>query len=163
MEFFDKVRKKASETFKITKEKATTISEELKIKGKISEAKDKIEDLYKEIGEKVFEELKDGKDVIKEEISEKIEKISDLKNDIEKYQVEILSLKKIKKCSECGEELEINAEFCSKCGKKQDKIEQNPEVKENENIENNPEVKEADVIEVKDTQNSDNNEQNDNN
>lgn len=124
MDFFSKLGKKATETYQITKEKATTISEELKLKGRISDAKDDIEDLYKEIGKKVFEELKSGKDVVKDEIIDKIEKISELQDKIDKLECQILALKKIKKCSDCGMELELDAEFCSKCGKKQEKTEQ---------------------------------------
>ncbi len=146
MDFFSKLGKKASQTYQITKEKATTLTEELKIKGKISEAKDKIEDLYKEIGKKVFEEVKNGRDVIREEISEKTDQIMKLQEQIEKSEIEILALKKIKKCENCGTELELKAEFCSKCGKQQTKI-------ETENIhisEENHEAQEAEVIEVKD-------------
>lgn len=45
MDFFNKLGKKASETYQATKEKATTISEELKLRGKISDLKSKIEDI----------------------------------------------------------------------------------------------------------------------
>ena len=149
MDFFSKLGKKATETYQITKEKATIISEELKLKGKISGAKEDIEDLYKEIGKKVFEEVKSGKDVIKEEIIDKIEKISELEDKIKKLECQILALKKIKKCNECGMELELDAEFCSKCGKKQEKTEQ---VEIHEEV--SQDAKEADVIEVSDIENS---------
>ena len=151
MDFFSKLGKKATETYQITKEKATTISEELKLKGKISDAKDCIEDLYKEIGKKVFEEMKSGKDVIKDEIVDKIEEISELHDKIEKIENQILTLKKIKKCSNCGVELEIDAEFCSKCGQQQEKNE-SLEVHE----EASKDAKEAEVIEVKNIENSEN-------
>lgn len=155
MDFFSKLGKKATETYQITKEKATTISEELKLKGKISDAKDNIEDLYKEIGEKVFEEMKSGKDVIKDEIIDKIEKISELKEKIEKLENQILALKKIKKCDNCGTELELDAEFCSKCGKQQEK---NEPVEVHE--EASQDAKEAEVIEVKDVENAENRQEN---
>ena len=150
MDFFSKLGKKATETYQITKEKAAKVSEELKLKGKISDNKDKIEDLYKEIGEKVYKEIKNDRDVSREEIQSKVDEISSLKADIEKLETEILALKKIKKCDGCGIELEIDAEFCSKCGKKQEKPE-NIEIKE-ENEQINAE--EAEVIEVNDTQNN---------
>lgn len=153
MDFFSKLGKKASETYQITKEKAATLTEELKLKGQINDAKDKIEDLYKEIGQKVFEEIKAGNDVVREEISEKIEEISKLQEKIEKTQVEILALKKLKKCASCGAELELDSEFCSKCGLKQEKPE-----KQEENVEiqeeSNPNAQEAEVVEVKDVEES---------
>lgn len=147
MEFFTKLGKKASETYQITKEKATTLSEELKLKGKISDAKEKIDDLYKEIGNIVYEEIKANQDVSRDIITQKCDKISELKAQIEKYEKEILTLKKIKKCENCGADLEIDAEFCSKCGKEQPKIEK-VEVKE----ESDEQVNQAEVAEVKDVE-----------
>jgi len=46
MDFLNKLGKKASETYQATKEKATTLSEELKLKGKISDLKEKIQKVY---------------------------------------------------------------------------------------------------------------------
>ena len=51
MSFFDKLTQKASETYQYTKEKTSKISEELKLRNKINEAKGKIEDLYEELEE----------------------------------------------------------------------------------------------------------------
>lgn len=123
MDFFNKLGKKASETYQATKEKASNLSDELKLRGKISEQKEKIEKLYKEIGEMVYNELKDGKDVSREVIDPKCDEISKAKEQISKLETDILAVKKIKKCANCGAELEITAEFCSKCGKEQPKIE----------------------------------------
>lgn len=123
MDFFNKLSKKTSEAFETAKEKTTKISGELKLKSKISDCKDKIEEQYKEIGKIVYEKMKIGEDASKEEVTPKCEEIERLKNEIEKAQVEILALKDIKKCSDCGAELELDAEFCSKCGSKQPKIE----------------------------------------
>lgn len=153
MDFFSKLGKKASKTYQATKEKATSISEELKFKSKISDLKDKIEDLYTEIGKIVYEEMKDGKDVSKEAVVEKCEEISKAKDDIEKLKIEILAVKKIKKCAECGEELDIRAEFCSKCGTKQPKIEK-VEIKEEP-----VETKEAEVTEITNVEENNNSEE----
>ena len=65
-----------------------------------------------------------------------------------------------KKCANCGEELDINVEFCSKCGKEQPKIEK-VEIKE----EPQESVKEAEVVEVNNVEensNSNNEEENNN-
>ena len=146
MDFFNKLGKKASETYQFTKEKASNLSEELKIRGKISDTKEKINKIYTEIGEVVYSEIKAGTDVSKDEITEKCEEISRLYQDIEKFECELLVLKKIKKCSKCGEELDLNSEFCSKCGEKQPTVEK-VEVKEEPE-----EVKNAEVVEVKDVE-----------
>lgn len=150
MDFFSKLGKKASETYQITKEKATTLTEELKIKGQINDCKDKIEDLYKEIGKKVYEEMKINNDVAQELILEKVEEIKKLEDKIEKAQSEILSLKKLKKCINCGAEIDEKDGFCSNCGKRQIiKQEENIEIHE----ENTVEAKEAEVIEVNNVEN----------
>lgn len=47
MEFFNKLGKKASQTYQATKEKATNLSDELKLKGKISEKKKKWKNFIK--------------------------------------------------------------------------------------------------------------------
>lgn len=157
MDFFNKLGKKANEAYKVTKEKATEaykvtkekasdISEEIKLKSKINSLEEKNYEIYAEIGEIVYNEVKDGKDVSKEEVTSKCEEISRNKDEIEKLKTDLLAVKKIKKCANCGEELDIDVDFCSKCGKEQPKIEK-VEIKEE------PETaKEAEVVEVKDAE-----------
>ena len=55
MEFFDKLTKKASETYKGAAEKTSKLAKEAKLKLKINENKSKINDLYQEIGKKVYQ------------------------------------------------------------------------------------------------------------
>lgn len=154
MEFFNKLGKKASQTYQATKEKATNLSDELKLKGKISEKKEKMEKLYKEIGEIVFNEVKDGKDASRDVILPKCDEISKIKDEISKLEAEILAVKKMKKCTNCGTEMDINAEFCSKCGKEQPKVEK-IEIKEEPTQAEN-----AEVVEVTDVNNENNGENN---
>ena len=85
---------KATETYKATKEKVSDISDELKAKGKISTLEDEVFELYAEIGEMVYNELKDGKDVSRDLVLEKCEKISGKKDEISKLEAEIAELKK---------------------------------------------------------------------
>ena len=150
MDFFNKLGKKASKTYQATKEKAVNITEELKLKGKICDLKDKIEDLYKDIRKIVYIEVKDGKDVSKEEVTAKCDEISKAKDDIAKIETEILALKNTKKCVECAEELDLGDRFCCKCGKEQPKQETVEVKEEPEN------VKEAEVIEVNNVENAEN-------
>ena len=146
MDFFSKLGKKASKTYQVTKEKAVNLSEELKIKGKINDLKDKIEDVYKDIGKIVYNEVKDGKDVSKEEITVKCEAISKYKDEIEKLQSDILALKNVVKCRNCGVELDLGDLFCYKCGTKQPEVEK-VEIKE----ETEDAVKNAEAVEIAET------------
>lgn len=157
MDFFDKLSKKASETYKMTKEKTTQISGELKLKNKINEAKEEIEKIYSEIGNLVYTAHKNGEAVSEDEVTAKCEEIARKEEEIEKAKVEILSLKKIKKCVNCGAELNENDEFCSKCGQEQPKIEK-VEVEVKEDASN--EAKEDEVTEVKNVEETENTEEN---
>ena len=152
MDFFNKLGKKASETYQATKEKASNLSDELKLRAKISDQKDIIEKLYKEIGKTVYEDVKDGKDVSRDAVVSKCDDISKAKDEIAKLETEILAVKKIKKCAECGTELDINAEYCSKCGKEQ------PKVEKVEIVEEPKEAKDAEVSEVSNVNEENNNE-----
>ncbi len=142
MEFLNKLGKKASETYQVTKEKAVNLSEELKLRGKISEYKEEIVKNYKDIGEIVYNEIKNNNDVSKEAVTSKCEEIDKANDEISKLEVQLLALKKVKKCINCGAELDIDAEFCSKCGNKQPVVEK-VEVKEEPS-----DTKEAEVVEV---------------
>lgn len=160
MDFFSKLGKKASQTYQVTKEKAANLSEELKLKGKINDLKDKIESIYTEIGKIVFNEVKDGKDVSKEEITAKCETILKYKDEIEKLQADILTLKNVAKCTNCGVELDLGDPFCYKCGAKQPELEKVEIKKETEDVVKNAEVVEA-TEQTVETSNEENN--NDNN
>lgn len=149
MDFLNKLGKKASETYQVTKEKASNLSEELKIRGKISELKDKVSKKYSEIGEIVYNEIKDGKDVSKEVVVENCEEISRAKDEISKLETQLLSIKKVKKCIDCNAEIDIDAEYCPKCGKAQPKIEK-VEIKEEPTN-----AKEAEVTEINNVENND--------
>ena len=113
MEFFDKLSKKASETYQVAKEKTTTLSEEIKLKTKINNLEDTNYQIFAEIGEIVYKELKEGKDVDKEPILVKVDTISANQSEMEKLKSKLMELKQLKKCVNCGAELEKSAGFCS--------------------------------------------------
>ena len=148
MDFFNKLGKKASETYQVTKEKTVKFSEEMKLKGKISEAKNKITNFYEEIGQHVYNQYKTNTEEGKEEIMAKCEGISQQFDVIAKAEADILALKEIKKCEKCGAEINQKDDFCPKCGKEQPKTE--PEDVKVEVQPQTEQVKEADVTEIKD-------------
>lgn len=150
MEFFNKLGKKASQTYQATKEKTVKFSEEMKLKGKINEAKNKIEDLNEEIGKIVYSQYKTNTEEGKEEITAKCEEISKQFDEIEKLESAILALKEVKKCTECGAEISSKDDFCSKCGKEQPKTEKaEVEIKQETEVET---VQDAEVTEIKDVE-----------
>lgn len=147
MDFFNKLGKKTTEAYQTAKEKTTKLSGEIKLKSRISDCKEKINNQYQEIGKMVYEKMKAGEDASKEDITPKCEEIERLKEEIEKAEVEILALKDIKKCVNCDAELSLTAEFCSKCGTKQPKVEEPKVVVEEAPV---AEVEVAETAEVTD-------------
>ena len=125
MEFFDKLTKKATETSKGAAEKTSKIAKEAKLKMKINENKSKINDLYEEIGKKVYQKHTTTEDIcIKKDLEEECAKIDILSAEIEKYHKEILELSDLKLCIKCKESMDKNAKFCPKCGEEQPEIEE---------------------------------------
>lgn len=141
MEFFDKLTKKASETYKGAAEKTGKIAKEAKLKIKINENKSKIDDIYQEIGKKVYQKHIAKEELcIKRDLEEECAKIDILSSEIDTYHKEILNLSDIKVCVECKEPIDKEAKFCPKCGKEQpveeEKVEETEEAMEVEVIEN---------------------------
>ena len=147
MDFFDKLGKKASETYQATKEKTVKVTAELKLKGQISDAESKIEELYLELGKKVYTEKTDGNVISEEDVQEVCDKISEQKKNIKEAEEEIKKLRNIKTCFNCSAEIEYNAAFCPKCGKEQPK-----ETKVEVTTQVEAETESAEVVEVNDTE-----------
>jgi len=117
MDFFDKLGKKASETYKYTTEKTSKLAKEAKLKMAMNENKAKIEDIYCEIGKKVYrhhvnEETVDL-DKVLEEYCIQIDQICD---EVDDQRREILSLKDKKQCANCYDEIASECNYCPNCG-----------------------------------------------
>ena len=137
MDFFDKLGKKASETYKITAEKTGRLAKEAKFKMLINESKSKISDVYEEIGKKVYQKhIREEEINISEDLKEECEKIDVLSMEIESARMEILNLKDKKQCRECYKEIDIEDNFCPNCGTKQEHLDEDI-AKEPEIIEDN--------------------------
>lgn len=120
MEFFDKLGKKASEAYKVTADKTGKIAKETKIKFKIGELKTQINDIYEEIGKKVYEKHVREEDIcIKKDLEEQCTKIDVLSDEIDSLLKQCLALKDKRQCQKCYKEIEKEDKFCSNCGEKQ--------------------------------------------
>ena len=144
MGFFSDLGKKTSET-------AGKISKETKLKLKINENKGKINDIYEEIGKKVYEKHIREKDLcIKDDLENECAQIDSLSKEIEDARLEILKLNNKRLCCKCSAEIEASAQFCPKCGEKQ--VTEEPTIQEEaleklENSEVAPEkIQEAEAV-----------------
>ena len=120
MEFFDKLGKKASEAYKVTADKTGKIAKETKLKLKMNELKCEINDIYEEIGRKVYEKhIREENISIKKDLESECTKIDVLSDEIEELLQQCLELKDKKQCPNCYKEIDKNDNFCSNCGEKQ--------------------------------------------
>ena len=145
MDFFDKLGKKASEAYKVTADKTGKIAKETKLKFKMGELKSKIEDIYEEIGKKVYEKHVKKEEISINELLEECKQIDEMSNEIEKIRQEYLELKDKKQCPKCFKEIDKNMKFCPECGAKQEEEEakevevlEKPEVKEETSVSKEP-------------------------
>lgn len=123
MEFFDKLGKKASEAYKVTADKTGKLAKEAKLRMKIADLKSQINEIYKEIGEIVYQKhTRDGEYDIEKEIEEKCTKIDVLSDEIESNLKQCLELKDKRQCPNCFAEIEKDVKFCPKCGTKQEEV-----------------------------------------
>lgn len=120
MEFFDKLGKKASEAAKMTADKTGKLAKETKLKFKMGELKTQINNIYEEIGKKVYEKHVREEDIcIKKDLEEQCTKIDVLSDEIDSLLKECLELKDKKQCQKCYKEIEKDVKFCPNCGEKQ--------------------------------------------
>lgn len=121
MEFFDKLGKKASQAAKVTADKTGKIAKETKLKFKIGELKTQINDIYEEIGKKVYEKhVREEELCIKTDLEEQCTKIDVLSDEIEGLLKQCLELRDKRQCPNCYKEIEKDNNYCPNCGEKQE-------------------------------------------
>lgn len=143
MDFFGKLGKKASEAYKVTADKTGKLAKEASLRLKISDLKSQINDIYGEIGKKVYEKHVREEEVnIKADLEEECSKIDILSAEIESKLQECLELKNKRVCQNCYKEIDKDTKFCPECGAKQEVNEENSEieVKEVEVLDNNSNI-----------------------
>jgi hypothetical protein len=118
MDFFDKLSKKASDTYKVTAEKTTKIAKETKLKLEISNYKSNMEDLYKIVGKKIYQKYAAQEEMQLEDIQDELNKLDTISEKIDIANKEIMSLKDKIKCQNCNYEMSEEYEYCPKCGTK---------------------------------------------
>ena len=157
MGFLDNLTKKATETYKNTAEKTNKLTREMKLKSLMNDNKNKIEELYAEIGKKVYEKhIREENIDIKSELAQECAKIDAHAKEIEDIRMEMLALKDLRMCEKCAAEVPLNAKFCPKCGAVQEEkstTNAQPEIQEAQNIVdiNNNEIAQQNVEVINDS------------
>lgn len=121
MEFFNKISEKASTAYKVTAAKTGKLAKEAKLKLKMSNLKSQINDIYLDIGAKIYEKHLLKEDInIKNDLEEECTKIDILTNQIEEILNECLELNNKKQCLKCFTKIDKDCKFCPECGTKQE-------------------------------------------
>ena len=121
MEFFNKISEKASTPYKVTAAKTGKLAKEAKLKLKMSNLKSQINDIYLDIGAKIYEKHLLKEDInIKNDLEEECTKIDILTNQIEEILNECLELNNKKQCLKCFAKIDKDCKFCPECGTKQE-------------------------------------------
>lgn len=124
MDFFDKLGKKASEAYKVTADKTGKLAKEAKLKLRMNDLKSQINDIYENIGKKVYEKHTREENIdIKKDVEEECTQIDVLSAEIEDILQECRNLKDKRQCQKCYKEIDKDAKFCPECGEKQEDTE----------------------------------------
>jgi len=129
MSIFENFSKKITETAKAAAKKSGDIVEITKLNMSIGAEEDKIKRTYMEIGKTIYERFCKGEGV-PEGLEDFCEKIRGYENNISEMKEKINVLKNIKICPSCNAELELDTNYCPKCGMKQEKVKTEEQQKE---------------------------------
>ena len=87
-----------------------------KVKSKISNLNDEIDDFYRSIGIKVYQSAEEN--FVKSDFQAEIQSIGQRFDEIEQYLGRAARIRGVVVCAGCGKECQLEDEFCSKCGRK---------------------------------------------
>lgn len=120
MDFIDKLSDTIVTVSKDATQKAKSISEIAKLRLDIRTKEDDINKKYQQIGKLYFEEHKDDE----EPAYEQIISIKEAQEVLEELRGQLGQIKGVQQCPACGKEMDLDADFCSKCGAKLDIFEE---------------------------------------
>ena len=116
MKFIDKITKTANETYKYTTEKTSKLAKEVKLKSLISKDKEKVNEVYKKIGELVYQSHireNENNDILNE-VEDLCKEIDAYSKEIELNRMELLKLKDLKQCQNCNFEIGLDFNYMNK-------------------------------------------------
>jgi|LSQX01.3.fsa_nt_gb ribosomal protein S27AE len=126
MSVLDNITRKVTDTAKAAAKRSGSVVEVTKLNMSINTEEEKVRKLYTEMGRQLYEDYNEGK-MVGDKLLEKCEKIDEIIGNIDMMREKILELKNVKACPNCGMVLAIDMEYCYKCGRKQEDIDQESE------------------------------------
>ena len=117
MSLLDSFKKTVTKTVKDAAKASGELVDQTKLKLKIIDIKDEIESRYEKIGELYYDVVEHELDC-GEKLDEIVDEIRALKSELEEIEAEVKKNKKIIKCPVCGNENDVENDYCAKCGNK---------------------------------------------
>lgn len=101
---------------KKTVDKTNTVVSQTKLKLAVSKSRDKITDVYAEMGEKLYESHVNGTEL--PDFTELYEAVETLKKEIDDINEQIEEISNTVKCASCGASNSSDNVYCGQCGEK---------------------------------------------
>lgn len=114
-DFFESLGETLTKTAKELSGRAEEVYETQRLKNKISGEERQINKAMTDIGRIIYKRYKDGAEVSEEEKTI-CEQIDERKEQIDKYKEEMNNVRGTRVCPSCGNMLNRNDAFCSRCG-----------------------------------------------
>lgn len=119
MEWLEKIsdfaKGAASKTAKIAKDKSGELYEITKLSIAISDAENKIDKLFKNVGILTYRDYENGIE-LSEDIKELLGGVDEKFKEIEEMKAKINEIKSVNTCPKCGATNPKGSNFCSNCG-----------------------------------------------
>ncbi|KAI4451034.1 hypothetical protein C823_005572 [Eubacterium plexicaudatum ASF492] len=115
MELFDKLGDTIVSVSKDATQKAKDISELARIRMEIRSKQDYLNKLFLEIGKIYYDAHKDDEE---KEFKEQMLLVKDAQEILEELNQQLGQIKGMVKCTACGQDMPMDADYCSKCGTK---------------------------------------------
>ncbi len=113
MAIWSELGKRAADATAKTVEQARILSETARLNSLISDEEACIADSYRQIGKRYYEIHRDD---CEETFAGMISAVKNADRRIEQYRQQIMEIKGVTRCSNCGAEIAKGAAFCSACG-----------------------------------------------
>ena len=111
MDFFDKLGDRLIEVGREVSDRAKDVSDSTRMQYEIRKKKQELDDAYKVLGKRYFEENKDSAD-------DEITLIRETLAEIEDMEAQVAGLKGGRRCPKCGAVVPMDSGYCNKCGAK---------------------------------------------
>ena len=115
MAFFDQLSSKLSQTSQSAVQKTKDMAEVVRLNGQISERERRMEQIYREMGRRYYEQCAGrNEELFREQVAE----LQSIEAEIREMRTAVQRLKGSKPCPVCGAEQAAGALFCNACGAK---------------------------------------------